>query len=290
MRFHPIPLLLAAALLALAGCAGEKAPVTEEQIAELEIIEGDVRLLKHSDGIWYHIISEGDGPSPEATSKVQVHYTGWLPDGKKFDSSRDRGQPVSFQLDQVIDGWSIGVADMQVGERRLLVIPAELGYGEKGAPPVIPPGANLLFDVELISILPEPRDDETPISEAELQELNLVPGDISLVEGPEGLRYHVIEDGGGATPAATDQVKVHYTGWLTNGHKFDSSRDRGEPAVFPLNRVIKGWTLSVSDMNVGGRRLVVIPWELAYGEQGRAPVIPPKADLVFDIKLMEIVE
>ena len=98
----------------------------------------------------------GTGPSPQAGQTVSVHYTGWLDEagkqGKKFDSSRDRGQPFSFPLGQgrVIAGWDEGVASMKVGGRRTLVIPASLGYGARGAGGVIPPNATLIFDVELL--------------------------------------------------------------------------------------------------------------------------------------------
>jgi len=98
-------------------------------------------------------IKVGTGASPLTGQTVEVHYTGWLADGTKFDSSRDRGQTFSFVLGgQVIKGWNEGVASMKVGGQRRLIIPPELGYGASGRPPVIPANAQLIFDVELISI------------------------------------------------------------------------------------------------------------------------------------------
>jgi FKBP-type peptidyl-prolyl cis-trans isomerase len=99
-------------------------------------------------------IQVGTGPTAEKFDTVDVHYTGWLKDGKKFDSSVDRGKPFSFLLGagQVIKGWDQGVAGMKVGGKRKLTIPAELGYGAKGAGGLIPPNAELTFEVELLKI------------------------------------------------------------------------------------------------------------------------------------------
>ena len=96
---------------------------------------------------------EGTGAEAKAGQTVQVHYTGWLTDGRKFDSSRDRGQPFSFGLGrgQVIRGWDEGVQGMKVGGRRKLTIPPDLGYGRQGAGP-IPAGATLVFTVELLGV------------------------------------------------------------------------------------------------------------------------------------------
>lgn len=105
-------------------------------------------------GLKYAIIKPGKGKVAQS-GPVQVHYTGWLQsNGQKFDSSVDRGQPFGFDLGagQVIKGWDEGVKGMKVGEKRQLIIPASLGYGDRGAPPVIPGGATLIFDVELLGV------------------------------------------------------------------------------------------------------------------------------------------
>ncbi|MFT3946477.1 MAG: FKBP-type peptidyl-prolyl cis-trans isomerase [Agriterribacter sp.] len=103
-------------------------------------------------GLQYEVLKMGDGPKPSDTSTVKVHYEGFLINGKKFDSSRDRGEPVSFGLNQVIRGWTEGVQLMPVGSRFKFYIPYTLGYGEQGSGSTIPGGSTLIFDVELLGI------------------------------------------------------------------------------------------------------------------------------------------
>jgi peptidylprolyl isomerase len=117
----------------------------------------ETNIITLPSGVRYEDHVVGTGEFPAKGQMVTVHYTGWLDDngvkGKKFDSSRDRGQPFTFKLgvQQVISGWDIGVATMQVGGQRTLILPSEHGYGARGAGGLIPPGATLIFDVELIS-------------------------------------------------------------------------------------------------------------------------------------------
>ncbi|MCU0380193.1 MAG: FKBP-type peptidyl-prolyl cis-trans isomerase [Chitinophagaceae bacterium] len=105
-----------------------------------------------------------------------------------------------------------------------------------------------------------------------------------------GLQYEVITEGTGPQPTDTNTVKVHYDGFLLNGKKFDSSRDRGEPTVYPLNQFIRGWVEGIQLMKTGSRYKFYIPYQLAYGEQGAGENIPGGSTLIFDVELIEIVK
>lgn len=113
---------------------------------------------------------------------------------------------------------------------------------------------------------------------------------MSLITTTSGLQYEEVRIGTGATARTGQEVVVHYTGWLTDGRKFDSSRDRGEPFAFPLGagQVIAGWDEGVEGMQVGGLRMLTIPPQLGYGEFGAGGVIPPNATLVFEVELIDV--
>jgi peptidylprolyl isomerase len=241
---------------------------------------------KTPSGLASKVLTKGTGTDhPGAEDKVKVHYTGWMTDGKMFDSSVVRGQPAEFPLDHVIKGWTEGVQLMVVGEKRRFWIPAELAYGNTPRRPGGPSGT-LVFDVELLGITKSPPAPKVP------EDVAAAPKTAKKTES--GIAYRVLTKGKGKVhPKATDTVKVHYTGWTTDGKRFDSSVVRGEPTEFPLSGVIKGWTEGVQLMVEGEKTRFWIPGKLAYGEAPTESSAeprrgPPLGTLVFDIELLEI--
>lgn len=147
-----LALLLASAMVTVA-CASVP-PAISQGAPQFPDLKKLGKLVKTPSGLQYKDTVVGNGPAPRPGQNVNVHYTGWLLNGSKFDSSVDRGQPFSFPLGrgQVIKGWDEGVASMRVGTKRILVIPANLGYGAGGSPPQIPPNATLVFEVQLLGM------------------------------------------------------------------------------------------------------------------------------------------
>jgi peptidylprolyl isomerase len=215
-------------------------------------------------------VKEGAGEAVKPGAEVTIHYTGWLTSGKVFDSSRTAGDTVTFKLGDLIKGWQEGIPGMKPGGVRRLLIPAELGYGDRGSPPDIPGGATLVFEIELF----EDRFRLPDLKSKEWKKL-----------GATGIDVWDVTEGKGEEVKAGDTVTIHYTGWTKDGRVFDSSRKRGEPATFPLANLIRGWQEAVPGMKVGGTRRMVIPYQKAYGEAGRPPTIPAKADLIFEIEV-----
>lgn len=234
---------------------------------------------KTASGLASKVLTKGTGTyHPKKQDQVKVHYTGWKKDGTMFDSSVQRGEPATFGLSQVIAGWTEGLQLMVAGEKRRFWIPSEMAYGDPPKRPGAPAGA-LTFDVELIDVVKSPEPPPVP------EDVKEPPK--TAKKTASGLAYRVLKPGTGAKPKATDVVMVHYTGWQTNGEMFDSSVVRGQPAGFPLNRVIPGWTEGVQLMKVGEKTRFWIPGPLAYGDTPRQPGAPAGM-LVFDIELLSI--
>jgi peptidylprolyl isomerase len=234
--------------------------------------------VKTASGLASKVLTPGTGKDhPGPTDKVKVHYTGWTTAGQMFDSSVQRGEPITFPLNGVIPGWTEGVQLMVVGEKRRFWIPAALAYGEH--PRGGQPAGNLTFDVELLDITAAPKPPPVP------EDVKAAPA--TAKKTASGLQYRALTPAvGAAHPTAASQVTVHYTGWTPDGKMFDSSVTRGQPSTFSLGGVIKGWTEGVQLMTKGQKMRFWIPGNLAYGDKPTRPCAPA-GTLVFDIELID---
>jgi len=199
--------------------------------------------------------------------EVTVHYEGRLQsNGFKFDSSFDRGEPIKFVLgtNQVVQGWERGLVGTCPGQSIKLEIPSNLGYGQTGAGDVIPPNADLVFEIKLEAI----KSKEVKIDVFE-----------PVVGCPED---EITRD--------NDVIRFNYIGYFEDGQKYDSTLDEGrEPLEVTIGKVgLKGWDDALKGACPGEKRLVFIPYELAYGEDGVEGTVPPKANLVMQIEFLKV--
>jgi peptidylprolyl isomerase len=218
------------------------------------------------------VLQPGTGDKrPGPTDLATFNYTGWTANGALFDSTVTRRRPSRLEVGRIMPGLSEALQLMVVGEKRRLWLPEKLGFnGQQGRP-----AGPLCLEVELVAFEPSPR----------------VPPDDVMAPPPtatktsSGLAYRVLTQGpGGPRPRGSSRVRVHYTGWMTDGQMFDSSVMRGEPVTFGLDEVIKGWTEGVQLMSVGDKFRFWIPSRLAYNS---APD-KPQGMLVFDVELLAI--
>lgn len=257
---------LGALILLLSTCSSSPEPTAEAVATVLE------------NGLTIEDIVVGSGPPADSLSFVTLHYTGYLADSTLFEARAADNTPLTIQLarQNVIEGWFWGIQGMRKGGIRSLVVPPHLAYGSTGISGIIPKDATLRFVIELHEIRrpPEPWDI-----------------DLSAVETtPDGLRHAVLETGKGKLPKQGDVLRMHYSGYLSDGRIFDSSTYRGEAfeVVAGSGTLIRGWESTLMRMKAGERRTVFIPPHLAFGENGLAGRIPPNDTLRFDIELLSV--
>lgn len=217
-------------------------------------------------GMTYEIVTQGDGPVAKRGDAVSFQYTKMLLDGTKVDSSYDLGVPMNVMagVKGMIKGLDEIIMMMPEGSHWIVTIPPELAYRDREMEN-IPPNSTLKFDIELTEVLD------------------------TVHQTDSGLKYTVIREGTGAAPKLGDTCNVHYNVWLPGWDKLDSSFYNGKPfkVIIGKTGVIAGWMEALAIMREGAHWKVTIPWQLAYGENGRGE-IPPKTDLVFEMMLTGI--
>jgi FKBP-type peptidyl-prolyl cis-trans isomerase len=263
-------------------------------------------VQKTENGVEYIVIRKGDpkGTPPSPVDRVTVNYEGRLAsDGTKFDSSYDRNEPASFRLNEVIPGWTEGLQKMRPGDEVMFWIPSAQGYGDRGAGGAIPPNADLMFRVELLSVAVAPASDVAAWEKAR----PWPTASSDVVRTSSGLEY--LRIGSNATPPASDpdmkgfwqsacfQMEptggtcaiVHFRGELDDGSVVASSFDDQQEAIFPIAQLVPGWSETLGLMRPGDRWLVRMPPGLLYGAEGDGR-IPPNATVVFEILMMDTVD
>lgn len=267
------------------GSAGPEAIEVTGAIDEKPTIElndaGAVTELYTEDVI------AGDGEAVGPTDTIQVQYVGQQLNGVEFDSSWDRGEPAEFGLDGVIPGFAQGLEGTAVGARRLLVIPEELAYAGSE------PAGTLVFVVDVLAITvqgPEPIDVQGDGSGAVSVTGTIDERPVVALNAQQPVTELLTQDlieGTGAEAAPTSTITVNYIGILLDGTVFDETWDDGQTATFPLDGVITGWEQGLTGVKAGGRRLLVIPPDLAYGAAGNGPIGPDQT-LVFVVDVLEV--
>ncbi len=257
--------------------AGEQHPAEPPT----EVAAGDFTTT--DSGLKYAVLSEGSGDKPQDGEVTAVHFTGWLSDGTNFGGSVG-GPPIEFNVGQaeILPGWDEAILLMQEGEKAQFIIPPELAFGAEGIPGLVPADETVTFEMELVSISPPPPTPTPAPPPASVSEED-------FMETDSGLKITVLEEGEGASPQMGETVFVHYRLWLEDGTQVDNSYDRGQPFQFAMgtNSTIPGWEEGVALMKVGEKVQLILPPELAYGEQGGGP-IPPNATLIFEVELVDI--
>ncbi|MFM7024064.1 MAG: FKBP-type peptidyl-prolyl cis-trans isomerase [Flavobacteriales bacterium] len=253
---------------------------TKKAVKNMRVLNKVGDTVTTKSGLKVILKAKGTGVKVDSGDKVTIHYDGYFPDGKFFDSSVKRGQPFQTKIGvgQVIKGWDEGVVMLNVGDTAQFIIPPHLGYGsmQRGS---IPANSTLIFDVMVVDtkkpVVPKPYD---------------VKGK-TVHKTASGLEYVIVHQSKqGVQAVAGKSVTVHYTGYLLDGSKFDSSVERGDPFVFNLGQgnVIQGWEEGIALMKEGDKFRLIVPYNMGYGEQGYPPVIPQKATLVFDVELIKV--
>jgi FKBP-type peptidyl-prolyl cis-trans isomerase FkpA len=289
-----------------------KKVTVRDQAIEDYLKANNINGVKGStDGFYYQIEKEGNGAVAKAGDFVLVHYVGTLLNGKKFDSSRDRNDPFSFQIGQgqVIPGWDKGIPMFSVGSRGKLFLPSNVAYGANGAGADIPPNTPLIFDIEVIKVFKDAAEQAAYQAEAQkrAEAAAAVAGEAqkgidekriaeyiaankltNVQKSPDGYYYQITKKGTGAPIKSGAWAVLHYTASTVGGSSFDSSVERNEPFAFKPGegKMIPGWDKGMQMFSVGDEGKLIIPSGLAFGARQLNEKVGPNSILVLDLNVL----
>jgi len=269
--------------------------------------ENNITTAPLASGIYFIETAKGTSAKPKTGDIVSFHFKVGNVSGKQYFSSYDQGEPMRWECGKDFDnpGATEALNMMSKGAKAKVIVPSQLAFAEKGRGKMVDPYTTMVYEFEILDFMPkakyekEQADKQKAADEARAKakadesvilEKYIKDNKITVKPTASGLYYIETKKGTGESPVAGKTVKVHYTGTLLNGTKFDSSLDRKQPYEFVLGQgsVIRGWDEGIALMKKGGKARLIIPSSLGYGENGRMPTIPPSATLVFDVELIDV--
>ena len=289
----------------------------ETELLKKYITDNQINTQPTASGIYILPSDPGKGMKIDSGCMVQLQFTVSTIDGKEIFSSYSRPEPIKFQYGNRFDtpGVEEGIGTLKKGGKAKVIVPSKMAFGDKGRGNIVPPYCTLVYNLEIMDVKSkadyekeqavekkkqekeqaeakkkdEKMKEDAKKSEPKDREKYLKDNNINVKPTADGLYYIEKAKGTGPQALAGKKVKVHYTGTLLNGKKFESSRDRNEPLEFILGsgQVIRGWEEGIAMMKQGGKATLIIPSSLGYMDQNKG-TIPPFSTLVFDIELLEV--
>ena len=279
----------------------------DESLFDQFLIQRKIDVKPLESGVYYIEEVRGSGRKPAPGDMATVHFIVSTVNGDTLYSSYAQDRPMTWEAGKIFDneGATEALNMMSKGTKAMVIVPSEQAFGEQGRGQMVAPHTSLIYELEMVDFKTKAayeaeqeairkKADEEKNKARDQEAANLASyiskNKITTQPTASGLYYIETKAGTGEQAASGKTVKVHYTGTLLNGQKFDSSLDRGEPIEFVLGQgqVIQGWDEGIAMMKEGGKSRLIIPSNIAYGPQGRMPTIPPSSTLVFDVELVEV--
>ena len=287
--------------------AAQMAAMEQEALAKY-LVENNITVAPDENGLYIIENKKGKGPAIEVGNFIEANIIATALTGDKFIDTYAENKPYTLEVGtgQLGNGFEVAIKQMKKGGNLTLIAPSPMAFGERGIQGYIPPFSPVVYEIEIIKVMTademnaqrEAEQKKAAEEAAKLQgqeqakiDAYLKANGITTAPTETGLVYIVETPAQGAQPKVGDKVKVHYTGYLLDGTKFDSSVDRNQPFEFVLGQgqVIRGWDEALSMMHVGEKVKIILPSRIAYGERGAGGSIPPYAPLMFEVELLEIV-